>query len=345
MFRRIWIALLLTLTVAGPAGAQGQNRSTGFSISGRVVVPIAGFNDYFEVLLLQNVEQVVAHTYADSNGRYRFANLTRGTYYIAVKLDGFEEVRQRVDVGGGDTIQNIILDFKEEKIIKPPVDFSGDNGDVVDIADLKRKYPARLIADFADADDDIRKGNYLRAQQRLEAILDEAPDFYDAHNAIGTVFQKLSRYRDAESAFKQARDLKPNSAAPLINLGSLYIQEVDSSPNQNSSAARSILDQALDSLEEAVKLNPSASFGFYLLGVAYYKSAFYEDAEDNLKRALEKLPKVPHARLALANVYIRMQEWPEAAAQLTTYLAENPETPDRTQVEAVRAKVMAKAGR
>jgi Tfp pilus assembly protein PilF len=46
------------------------------------------------------------------------------------------------------------------------------------------------------------------------------------------------------------------------------------------------------------------------------------------------------ARLALANVYIRQQKWKEALDQFDKYLAENPKAPDRSQVEAVRTKVV-----
>lgn len=341
--RLVIAAALLVSMAPGIAHAQGRGNvpAAGYGVSGRIVVPVPGFQDFFEVLLLQNAEQTVAHTYADSNGRYRFTGLTRGTYFVNVKLDGFQEVRQRVDVGLGsaDTIVNIILDFVEERVVQPGVDFSGEDSEVVDIAELSRNYPSRIVKEYEGADEDFRKGNVVRAQERLEALIAEAPDFYHAHNTLGMVYQKLQGYRDAETEYKQARDLRPNSAAPLINLGSLYIEEADASAGQGNSVVRKILDQALDNLEAALKLKPNTAFAHYLLGVAFYKSAFYEDAEDNLKRALLLEPRLAHARLALANVYIRMQEWPNAIMQLDVYLTENPRSEDRAQVEATRSKI------
>jgi predicted Zn-dependent protease len=341
MFHRSLVAVLFVGLACGVVQAQQRGVPSLFSISGRVVVPVAGFQDYFEVLLLQNAEQTVAYTYADSNGRYRFTNLSRGSYFISIKLDGFEEVRQRVDVGGGgtETIMNIILDFKQERTVQRPPDLSGEDAEVVDIAELNRKYPSKIVDQYEEAQEDIRKGNMLKAQQSLEAVLLEAPDFYFAHKTLGELHQKAGRFRDAETEYKQARDLRPNSASPLVNLGSLYIQEADASGRLGHSVVRKILDQALDSLEVAVKLNPAAPFAFYLLGVGYYKSAFYEDAEDNLKRALQMAPRLAHARLALANVYIKMEEWPNAIAQLDAFLAENPRAIERADVEAARAKV------
>lgn len=336
-------SLLISSTVLrAQVPLPGQNRTAGnnFYVSGKIIVPDSHFSDIFEVLLLQNLEQVVQATVADSQGRYRFTNLARGTYFINVKLEGYEEVRQRVDIGNiTENIVNIIMDFKEERIVKPAADYSGEDVEVVDLSELERSYPSKITDEVKTADKDVREGNYVKALPRLEALVREAPDLYVAHRLLGIVYQKLGRVRDAESEYKTASDLKPLSAAPLVNLGSLYLEEAEASGKQGSGVVRTILNEALGSLNAAVKLKPDAAFAYYLLGVTYYRSAFYEDAEDNLKRAMELAPTLSHARLALANVYIRIQEWSNAVAQLDAYLATNPKAESRTEVEAVRSKV------
>lgn len=326
-----------------PVFGKIQNRvPTNFGIAGRIVVPLADFQDIFEVLLVQNLEQTVQATVADSQGRYRFTGIPRGTYYIMVKLEGFQEVRQRVDLIS-DTIVNIILDFQEERIVKPPTDFSGEQTEVVDISDLSKNYPGSVIEKLKAADKDVQSGNFAKALPILEELVRDAPDFYQAHRMLGMVYQKQSRYRDAESEYRTAVDLRQNSAAPLINLGSLFVEEADASASQGSAVVRGILNEALGSLNAAVKLKPDASFAYYLLGVTYYKSAFYEDAEENLKRALTLTPDLFDARLALANVYIRIQEWPNVISQLDAYLAANPKTPLRDQIQAMRSRVVARS--
>ena len=69
------IAIALQLAVVSCPVAQGQARggaTTGvFGISGRIIVPLADFQDIFEVLLVQNLAQPVQATVADSQGRYR----------------------------------------------------------------------------------------------------------------------------------------------------------------------------------------------------------------------------------------------------------------------------------
>jgi Flp pilus assembly protein TadD len=337
------ITIILACTVTALPASQQINRvPASVGITGQIIVPVPGFQQMFEVLLLQNAEQVVQAVVADSQGRYRFSGLTRGTYYIQVKIDGFQEVRQRVDVNA-DSIVNIIMDFQEERVVKPKTDFSGEDSEVVNISDISKTYPPAVVEKMKAASKEIQNGNFAKALPLLEEVVGDAPDFYQAQRALGTVYQKLARYRDAESAYRTAADLKQTSAAPLINLASLYIEEADASTSQGSSVVRGILNESLASLYEALKLNPDAPFAYYLLGVTFYKSAFYEDAEENLKRALQMAPELIEGHLALANVYIRIQEWSNAIAQLDAYIAASPKTELRDQVQAMRSRVVTRS--
>ena len=340
VLRLILTLALALVTVEIPA--QVRNPAPMVALSGRIIVPIANYQDMFEVLLVQNAEQVVQSTVVDGQGRYRFAGLQRGTYYVVVKLEGFQEVRQRVELIG-DMVVNVILDFQEERIIKPRTDLSGEELGVVDISELARSYPAHVTDGLKTADKDIQAGSYAKALIVLEEIVKEAPDVYQAQRMLGMVYQKLGRYRDAESAYRTAVDLRPTSAAPLINLGSLYVEEAQANESRGSSIVRAILNESLASLDAAIKLKPDAPFAYYLLGVTYYKSAFYEDAEDHLKHSLQLAPDLYDARLALANVYVKMQEWSNVIVQLDKYLAEFPKSPVREQVLNMRAKVVARS--
>jgi tetratricopeptide (TPR) repeat protein len=211
--RRLAIAVLLTISMLEVASVLAHAQTRGapapvLGISGRIVVPLANFQETFEILLVQNLEQPVQATIVDSQGRYRFAGLARGTYYIIAKVEGFQDVRQRVDLfGSGDTIVNIFLDFQEQKIVKPPTDLSGEQSDVVDVADIGKSYPPNVVEQLKTADKEFHAGNYVKAIPLLENVVQEAPDLYQAHRMLGMIYQKQARYRDAESAFKTAADL------------------------------------------------------------------------------------------------------------------------------------------
>ena len=346
MNRAARIAIFVAIPLAISALAQTPSRvnvNPSLSISGRVIVPRTGFQEMFEVRLVQNLEQPVQSSMVDNLGRFRFTGLFRGTYYILVNVDGFQDVRQRVDLIAGETVVNIILDYKEERIVKAPTDFSGEEIGVVDVAELTKSYPSQVVESLKSADKDFHGGNFTRALSVLEGLVGEAPELYQGHRLLGMVYQKLGRYRDAESEYRTAADLRQTSAAPLINLGSLYVEEAEANANKGSAVVRSILNQALASLNAAVKLKGDAAFAYYLLGITYYRTAFYEEAEGHLKHSIELAPDLVDARLALANVYVKMQEWTNAIAQLDAYLAGNPRSELRQQVEDTRSKLLARA--
>jgi tetratricopeptide (TPR) repeat protein len=211
---------------------------------------------------------------------------------------------------------------------------------VVQIDELSRKFPRKAIDDFQKALESKRKGDTAKSQELLEAVVKLAPDFPDAHNLLGTVYQGMDRYRDAEKQYNMARNLSPGSVAPLINLGVLYLQEAEANEKEGPFVTGVMYDDSLHSLQDANRVDPRNPTVYYLLGVLFYRAHSYRFAEASFNEAISIDVHVGPARLALANVYIRQQKWKEALDQFDKYLAENPKAADRTQVEAVRTKVI-----
>ena len=118
----------------------------------------------------------------------------------------------------------------------------------------------------------------------------------------------------------------------------MFIDEAAARSGEGAAVVGKILDDALDILEEALKIKRSAA-AYYFLGTAYYKSMFYEEAEENLKRALQMDGHLPGTRLMLANLYMKEQKWQTALEQFDAYLIENPRAADRAQIEETRSKV------
>ena len=312
----------------------------GGVIRGQVLIPSTRAAERIQVLLQRADGPIAGRVFSDSLGNYEFRGLTSGEYEVIVNVEGYEEAHVTAAVAGtgvfATAIVNINLREKEKAIpIRPD---GGASADIVDIAELGRKYPKKAVQDFEKAQDEIRKGNSERAADLLAGALKLAPDFYAAHNRLGTLYQKMNRYRDAEAEYRRARNLNPRAADPLLNLGSLFVQEADARTKEGEKVVGKILDDALDILEECLKIKRSAH-AYYLLGTAYYKSKFYEEAETNLRRALEFDAHMPAGRLMLANLYIKQQKWQDALSHLDAYLTENPKAADHTQIEDTRAKV------
>jgi Tfp pilus assembly protein PilF len=316
----------------------------GGAIRGQILIPSARASERIPVSLQRSDGPIVSRIFSDSLGNFEFRGLPAGSYMVLVSVEGYEEVRQTVAISGGGPFGVVTVNIplvEKQNLFARPVAPPGEDAASVDIAELNRKYPRRAIQDYERAVEENRKGNPARAVELLNAAVKLAPDFYAAHNTLGTIYQKLNRYAEAKTHYTRARELNPRTPEPLVNLGSLFLQEADarSKEDQGSEDVGKILDASLDILEEALKIKRSG-MAYYLLGTAYYKSTFYEEAETNLKQALDFEPRMPAARLMLANVYMKQQRWPDALLNLDAYLNENPKAFDRAQIQETRTKVL-----
>jgi tetratricopeptide (TPR) repeat protein len=153
------------------------------------------------------------------------------------------------------------------------------------------------------------------------------------------IYQRSQRFRDAEKVYRRATELNPRAAQPLINMGSLFIEEADARKDEGGAVVGELLDNALDALEASIRLNPRSAVAHYYLGTANYRSSFFDEAESNLKRAYSLDATMGSILLMLANVYIKQQRWTEVLECVNTYLQEYPDAPDREAVEDLREKV------
>jgi Tfp pilus assembly protein PilF len=339
MMKKLLIALPVLLLISFPAFSQtttNVNRTS--SIDGSIILPTNQPMERYEILLLsKDGEQVIARTYTDLSGRYHFVNLTSDAVDVVVRIEGFDEARVPVKLSPGRIASvNMILTVKARTVVEA----DSYDSSVVQIDELSRKFPRKAVDDFQKAMESKRKGDTAKSQELLEGVVKLAPDFPDAHNLLGTVYQGMDRYRDAEKQYNMARNLSPGSVAPLINLGVLYLQEAEANEKEGPFVTGVMYDDSLHSLQDANRIDPRNPTVFYLLGVLFYRAHSYRFAEASFNEAISIDVHVGPARLALANVYIRQQKWKEALDQFDKYLAENPKAADRSQVEAVRTKVI-----
>ena len=212
---------------------------------------------------------------------------------------------------------------------------AGEDSSIVDVSEFVGNYPKRILDEYDDALEDAREGRADQATMRLEEIIKTVPEFYAAHQNLGILYQRGKRYRDAEREFRTARTVNPRSAAPLVNLAGLFVEEAGAGSFEGH-VDRVLLNQALENLQEAFKLQPSSAMAHYLSGVVYFQTSFYEEAEDHFKQALDGGRRMGFVRLAIANVHIRLQEWDAVVGQLDAYLRENPFARNRDLVREVR---------
>jgi len=218
----------------------------------------------------------------------------------------------------------------------------GEEDGIVDITEFSGNYPRAVVEEYDRAIADARKGELPQAVSRLEDAIKIVPEFYAAHKSLGTLYQVMRRFRDAEREYRIAKELNPRSAAPLVSLGGLFIDEAESGTITEGREILGLLNEALVNLQEAMRIQPATAFARYLTGVVYYKTRFYEEAEDQFKQALDTGTNMGFVNLALANVYLQLQEWETAIEHLDTYLRMYPWVNNRDDVRQVRAEAVLK---
>jgi tetratricopeptide (TPR) repeat protein len=325
------IVSLLILMVAMMGAPTLAHADGPVTLSGLVVIPYTPSDLEFEILLVTDGNLVVARQRVRAQDRFSFNRLPGGVYYLVAEVPGMKPVRQRVEFSNTqrEISASIILEAENEAVVVRRANL--DEKSVINVTQMAQ--PASVLKGFAEADKKLQEGNVDEARRRLETIVVAAPKYYDAHRALGAAYQRSRRYREAEQEYRIAMALLPQSAAPLINLGSLYLEQAGANPRPET------LHQAREILQQAVRISPDAAFAHYLLGVTHYKLCLYSDAIRNLERALELEPKLQNARLAAANVHIRLQEWSAALRELDMYLKQNPNAPDREQILATHSQI------
>ncbi|MBI4474619.1 MAG: tetratricopeptide repeat protein [Acidobacteria bacterium] len=338
--------LLASFSVLGQGGTQNPQaprpRQEDYAIRGKIITGSSRDGDArIEVKLERTTMQVIQMAYTDAVGNFEFRSLGPGMYWVVVNLDGFEPVRQSVELYPNMSVgnANIFLNRLAPALRPKLTGVDAADPDVVDVSQMKENFPRKATQNFERALEEKKKGQTEKAIQLLEEAVQIAPAFYHAHNNLGVLYQSAKRYGDAEREFRRARDLNLKSAEPLTNLGSLLIEMADLRKAEDDEVRGKLLDDALDALEQAVKLNPRSPIAYYYLGAANYKSSFFEEAEAALVRALELDSHLNTIRLMLANVYLRQGKWREVVQTLDAYLQEDPKASDRAAVEETRAKI------
>jgi tetratricopeptide (TPR) repeat protein len=329
----VMIRVLLCLTIAVLSASAMQAQTGSFGFDGRIVVPDPHF-DYppIEIRLLNDDfdGRTIAYAYTEGTGSYAFKGLGEGTYYVAVHLDGYQDLIQRVDMTArvGFNLHGVNI------LLKPIVPEPKVN------AALTHENKQAVDA-YGKAVNERAKGHLEAAAKLLETAVKLVPEYPDAHLELGEVYLELHRRVDAEKEFRTAHDLSPESLRALLDLGRLYLEEADvqlaTGASQNS--IRPLLTRSRDLLGEAVIRNPNSAMAGYLLGTVHFRSASYDNAESELKRTLALDKGMAPARIMLANVYVVQQKWQNALDTLDQFIVENPSSPYVQEARTIRTNV------
>jgi tetratricopeptide (TPR) repeat protein len=247
-----------------------------------------------EVQLETMEKRVVATETVGLSGRFAFDNVAPDSYLIRVKMSGFEEVDQRVDVHEVYVAgQNSIILLKELQTAGGKVP-SSNEGYRVHVSQLTEQYPKKAVSLYNKALKNRKNNKVDLALRQLEEAVAIAPGFYGALHELALLYNKAGRQKDAERALLKAHHVNPKAVEPLVNLTGLYLKSDE-------------LERAVETGKQAVNVDPKCASAFVNLGLALYRAADLTEAERALKKALDLDSNMPKVQVVLTNIHLQLQ--------------------------------------
>jgi Tfp pilus assembly protein PilF len=162
-----------------------------------------------------------------------------------------------------------------------------------------------------------KSGDLRGSATHLEKVLVIDPQYYPAHNALGTLYVGLHEYEKALGEFQKTTSAEPQSPQELHNLSAtLYLLKRYA---ESESTARATL-----------QIDPMRPTTRYVLACALVGQGHVTDEAVELLK--QSSAEVPNARLVLAHALISRGKTDEAKTELHEYLA-TPNAPGKNEVK------------
>ena len=135
-----------------------------------------------------------------------------------------------------------------------------------------------------------QKNNIKDAQIYYRKVLELDPNYINALNNIGVIFQGLGKKQRAKECFEKAIKINPNYADAYYNLGNIF---KDLGKNQ----------KAKEFFEKAIEINPNYAEAYYNIGIIFKRLGKIEKAKECYKKAIELNPNYADAHYNLGNIF------------------------------------------
>ena len=320
------------------------------------------FDDAIQILtgLLDKTDHPDSdYSTADKNNRAVFLERLGTIYREANQYQKADETfRKMLDLGDDNAIrgyQQIIETYRDNKQWQQATQVAEE---------AAKKYPNDRGLQMVAASQQADMGNAGEAIDRVKALTKGSPDDREVYIALAQMYSRVKDWDNAEKNIDKAIDLssKPDDKDyALFVAGSIYerqkkydkaeeaFHKVLADDPKNAMALNYLgymladrgtrLDEALGYIRRAVALDPQNGAYLDSLGWVYYKMGNYDLAEENLRRASDRMASDPTIQGHLGELYQKTGRLKLAATHYERSLEEwNKTIPAEVDSESV-AKV------
>jgi tetratricopeptide (TPR) repeat protein len=324
------LLLILVVALSSPLLAQDQLGK----VIGQLRVNRADFPTHPVLVELQLHFATVNSAYADSQGRFGFYSLEGNVYHVLIKDEAFYPVDEQAIVNpqvSPTTIVQVTLQPRQDsKQSSTQSRMSGSNPYIVDLEEYKRNFPKSAVKEFEKGVDADNEGKKDEAIRYYEKVLREAPDFYPAHNNLGSDYLSKSDLPGARKEFQRVVQLNQSDSEAYFNLGNVCM-------------LMGQMGDAQQYLGEGMRRQPDSALGHFLLGSLDIRTGKYEQAEAALRQAIQLNPVMAQARLQLVNLLVQRGRKADAVAQLHEFVSAFPDSPFTPKARALLQRLESSA--
>ncbi len=263
--------------------------------------------------------------YTDAQGTFGFHTLVPDSYTVSIDDEHYQPV-QRVAVIEATTMSPIVfVDITlvpkktGESASAPPV-AAGSNLNMIDARAYSANFPKSALKEFKKGQEADAAGKRDEAIRHYEKAVAIAPDYYFAHNNLGSDYQSKADFPAARKEFLRVVELNQSDAAAYFNLSNVCMLSGQ-------------LADAKQYLDEGLRRQPDSALGQFLLGSLNLRVGKTPEAESALRRAIQIDPFMAQARLQLVNLLLKMGRKLDAASQLRDFIAAFPDNPFTAQAK------------
>jgi type IV pilus assembly protein PilF len=154
----------------------------------------------------------------------------------------------------------------------------------------------------------LRENKIELAYDRLTKALAADPNYSTAHNAMGTLQERLGDMASAESHYKTAVSLSPRDSSAQSNFGSFLCRTGRYDEGEQ---------RFLQALKNSLYDRPEVAYSN--AGLCMRTAGNMQKAETYFRAALERNPRIPSALEGMADISFNKQKFLPARAYLQRY--------------------------
>lgn len=289
---------LAALPVCAQINQQQDLRPMNYQINGQVRYANGGGPVFNVTVQLDNfIGGGTVQVQTDRNGKFTFQNVTSPQSNVRVRVPGYYEEQQFVDLSAA-TSAYVIFTLKPdgtavERTSAPAV--------------IDPKVPAPAHREYDAALKEVNAGNGAKAIPHLEKAIELYKEFAEAHLLLGTIYIDQKEYKKAEVTLIQAIKLNPKSTAAYFALGEMYYQQ------KNYPGAERALVGGL-------QVDDNSWQGHYTLARLYLDANAADRALPHIEKANKLRPDYADAHITAANIYIKTKNAEGALKEFEAYL-------------------------